>query len=235
MIVFRVLHYRTFFDNFSLCVAYTANVGAITSQQLNWYFDANIMVWTYFILAVLFNSIYMRVTRRIWEHMRALLVLNEKTFKQQLTSTAAISAHIAPDILEYLFPDKYSSKSKGNSNSESSSSNKYAFLKASENQRSEFDYKKSRNSEKKESLLLREAVNLGIISNFEEGVVTVDDLKTVDGVDKRSTALIGVKVDSAAAKDCALAIDRESKIHKILDFHAKRYGITSVRRFGNVW
>ena len=227
-IFYRTTRDHTFFDNFALCIAYSADVAAITHRNLDWYVSSNLAIWAYFFVALLFNNIYKRNSLRVWELVRLLIILREKTKKEQLNGESLVSAHLPRDILEHLFPNVV--------NAQLSSADHAPFVSTKK------DKKACVCGEVHEGIkdcragrFVSNAIQNGIALEFNPGTVSPNQLRSISRVDKKSTVIIGAKVDKGNAKDCALAVDREHKVHQMLDHVAVKYQVTSIRRFGNTW
>lgn len=248
-IFYRTTRYHTFFDNFALCIAYSADVASITHRNLNWYVSSNLAIWTYFFIALLFNNLYKRNSLRVWEYIRLLIILKEKTKKEQISGESLVSAHLPPDILEYIFPLKQPGGGVGgpeeNNNAANNKVQQDLLTDASQRAApvvpnnpasSEFPpVEEPTYSDNITNKFLQSTVNNGIILEFNPGNVSPNQLKSISRVDKKSTVLVAARVDKGNAKDCALAVDREHKVHQMLDSVAVKYNITSIRRFGNTW
>jgi len=100
----RVLYYKSFFDNFAICVAYSVNSAALNANASLWYYASNISLVTHFIVALLLLYVYKRLWHRIWEHIRILMILTEKQKQEDSIGKLLVSAHIPVDIQNHIFP-----------------------------------------------------------------------------------------------------------------------------------
>lgn len=82
---------------------------------------------------------------------------------------------------------------------------------------------------------LKVATENNIILNYSKGPMSLDDLKSIRGVHRRKSVVIGAAIDKGSSRDCALSVEREKKFFDIMDMIAREYNITPVRRFGKVW
>eukprot|EP00981_Chlorochromonas_danica_P009333 scaffold2621_cov164-Ochromonas_danica.AAC.2 len=82
--------------------------------------------------------------------------------------------------------------------------------------------------------LIESALAHNIISDFDEGKVTVEMLSRLDHSDRRSSAIIAIRVGGGGS-ECALDLKIRNIIFALMDCVAEHYCITPVRRFGSTW
>jgi hypothetical protein len=257
LIVGRVFLYKSFFDNFALCMAYTASATALNASAASWYYSSNFFVWAYFLLALLLLYVYMRLWGRIWEHVRLLVVLSAKSRVVRNIGQSTVAAHLPADILHHIFPED----TKDDASCPVLSGE--CFLRpacaggsvpdVSEGTFGQPGYGRTTPAGAKQShastpgapdesaprkQLLEAAVESGLLCNSSHGPVPLTQLRLLSGLDRRDCALIAIGLDDGSAGEdpCGVhgAQDLQS-LHELLDRLAVEHRITCVRKFGNVW
>lgn len=211
-ITFRVLHQKTVFDNFALCLAYSSDVIAINSNAQTWFFTSKVLLWGCFGLAVFMYSLFRRTSYRIWELVRLLVIFREKSKQETHLADVTIKAHFPADLVDIVFPEE---------------GDPHIFTTASAPRTS--------NSICEERLVIKSAITKGIISGFVESSLNLDQIRSLDGVDRRPSVVIAIKQEIGDDRECDLTSIGGYAVHDLFDTIAKRNDITSVRKFGDVW
>eukprot|EP01034_Spumella_vulgaris_P032343 gene32343-39931_t len=103
MVMYRIIENRTLFDNIAICVAYTSDIASINHRAQSWYSSSNLFVWAFLGISCLLAHMYKRICFRVWEHVRVLIILREKTKQEKALGNFVIAAHIPMDIQNHLF------------------------------------------------------------------------------------------------------------------------------------
>lgn len=229
-IAFRVFYNQTFFDNFALCVAFTSNVGAVSSQQSLWYLSANILLWSYFVVALLLRHVYDRINNRISENLRVLFLLHVSLDHEQHSHKRLYDAHI-PNFSIKPIPEYSIYKS---SAPQTPSKQKHEDAPRV----SSFDYINDTEvnfpaATNADSRLYREAIQLGLLSATHDDRTI--DFSSLPVIEKKDVVLIAIRLSKSFEQECILAIERRQVLHDTVSLHAEQFGIVSVRCFGDTW
>eukprot|EP01040_Poterioochromonas_malhamensis_P001063 gene1063-1128_t len=261
MIFHRLLQFRTFYDNFALCISFSADVSSLGHGEARWYITSNLFLWSYFWIVWYFQNAYKRNSFRIWEHLQVLQVFKEKQEIEIKRRREIVESHFHPDLMRHLFPtneeepDRSECESAGgvrafpryvmNNDVGCSIDSKVSSESGKPNKgRSPFlQYPfdgmecpgKEKQGEVETEPVFLFAKKEGLLSSYEEKSAYFDQLQYLNGLDRRNASLIAVKIEKGEAEECAFVVDREQNLHQMMDNLAQKYEITSIRRFGNVW
>jgi serine/threonine protein kinase len=241
VLLYRIVQTRSFYDNFALCLSFSSDVSALGAGNIRWYATVNLFLWIYFWIAWLFQNVYKRNSLRIWDNIKVFLIFKGKQRKEVEKRNSLISSHFHDDILQQLFPldtQKYQDCSALSPNSESLSSTecygrKNVFFQGENDDDPVFSLPPSSTEDK--CPLVKYALEHKILASLDYGDINIPHLKALNGLAKRNSTLIAIKIEKGESDECALTIDREQNIHQLIDNLAETYKITPIRRFGDVW
>lgn len=210
-IVYRVIRFKTLFDNFAICLVYSADIITLRSSAQPYFIVSKLVLWSSFILGIMMYKVLRRATFRIWDHTHLLLIYREKSIHESNIANSAIRAHIPDNFIRMMSENDERIK---------------PFLKKTKNSASRFPGASS---------LVWSACKLGILRPFSDCNPSIDKLALLDGMDRRFAAVIAVKFDVGQDKECELITIDNFKIFDLFDTLASRRKITSIRKFGDVW
>lgn len=225
VIVFRVIHNQTFFDNFALCVAFSSNVDAISVNQKSWYATANVLVWSYFVSALIIRHIYNRIRNRVSDNLRALLLLHKNLEHEQEKCRHFYDAHIPrlPTAEPLLTSNTLATKTPPTEEEMLKEKEKYA----KENS-------KPMCTESRDACILSTAKQLGLLPSVDD--LTDIDVTTLSSVlEKKNVILVALRLMKRFEQECALSVERQHIIYDAINHHAAKFQIVPARCFGDVW
>ncbi|RYH20361.1 serine/threonine-protein kinase [archaeon] len=256
ILIYRILYNGTFYDNFSLCLTYTSDVGSISRQKVFWYFDANLMVWTYFFVVLCLQHVFKRNAERIWQHLRLMILLREKLRHEKECNNKLIDAHFPKDILESVeqLVKKDVSEYTQHSATPPLVPNR---LESDDSSSKASGSVKQRNfgtfMGKDQAKLIEEALARDVVEKFDSSDSTMRSpelLSKLDHSDRRNAVIVAIKFFSQSLEPnhsgtpCKSSTSSSESIleHRVRDVlyslttHlASFYSITPVRRVGGTW
>lgn len=228
-IVFRVIYYQTFFDNFALCVAFSSNVGAISMKQEMWYATANVLVWSYFFCALIIRHIFDRIRNRISDNLRALIVLQKNLKHEEEKCRRLYDAHI---------PRTHSSSSsKSHPQHSGSNQSKDASRVSGLDDPIAVKCRQKANRSTEaigNELIMDQAKALGLVPPISD-LSDVDVSSLSNKLEKKNVILVAIRLMKGFEQECALSVERQHFIYDAINHHAGKFNIIPARCFGDVW
>jgi hypothetical protein len=240
LLLYRIVQTRSFYDNFALCLSFSSDVSSLADGKTQWYATVNLFLWIYFWIAWLFQNIYKRNSLRIWDNIMIFLIFKGKQRKEIQKRNFLISAHLHDDMLQHLFSvdtpkcQRYIDISKSGLESDRRSN---VFFQGEEIYRNDENPVFSLPSLSTEDTcpMVEYALHHKILTSLDYGAINIPHLKALNGLSKRSSTLIAIKIEKGESDECVLTADREQNIHQLVDGLAETYKITPIRRFGDTW
>eukprot|EP01035_Chromulina_nebulosa_P023532 gene23532-30511_t len=181
-------------------------------------------------------KIHNRISLRAWEHIRALMLLVEKTKRENESCLHMIYNRLPMEIVEYVSSLKDLS-TKNNIDSSKPKPEPALFLKRA-GQYPSFNTNQGAHSNPSESIL-EAATKEEIVLDLSSTSLLADKLLSIEGfLDRRKMSIIVIRrevVSRSDSKGCALTSLSEENFQNLLTTLAARRKITFVRMFGGSW
>jgi hypothetical protein len=244
LILFRIWQTRTFYDNFALCISFSADVSSLGNGNGCWYITSNLFLWVFFWISWIVQNGYRRNSLRIWEHLKVLIILNGKQKMEVEKRDCMINAHFNNDLIDYLFKSNEEVVQNGTDNDQTGRGRSSFFQKNKEASAHEevkpevpslAEQIRKKGEIKRKEEFIQFAVSQNLIQHYDGGKVELHELMNLNGLEKKNSAVIAVKIDRGESDECAFVVDREQNVHQLIDLLAVQYNIKNIRRFGNVW
>ena len=110
-VIYRIVFTNSTTDNFLICLVLTIDMLLSVVPRTNYVnkyfmlistFFVMLYMWAFFVYGCIFLKIHNRISHRTWEHLRALMLLVEKTKRENESCLRIIDNRLPKEMVEYL-------------------------------------------------------------------------------------------------------------------------------------